>query len=54
MLMATQTVLGPALLSLPMPVRMLAMTAIVVPTVVYGLLPAILRAHAALRRRTAR
>ncbi|RFU39562.1 hypothetical protein DZF91_21735 [Actinomadura logoneensis] len=53
-LMATQFALGPALLPLPMPVRTLVVTAIVVPTVVYALVPAILRAHAALRRRAAR
>ncbi|MEV5573411.1 hypothetical protein AB0L06_25495 [Spirillospora sp. NPDC052269] len=51
MLMATQLVLGPALLPLPMPVRTLLLTAIVVPTVVYALVPAILRTHATLRRR---
>ncbi|MCP2340693.1 hypothetical protein [Actinomadura rupiterrae] len=51
-LMATQLTLGPALLPLPLPIRTLLVTAIVVPTVVYVLLPAILRAHAALSHRT--
>ncbi|MFC4908689.1 hypothetical protein [Actinomadura gamaensis] len=54
MIMAVQLVLGPVLLPLPLPVRTLALTAIVVPTVVYVLLPALLRTHAAVRRRSTR
>lgn len=50
MLMATQFALGPTLIPLPMPVRTLVVTAIVVPTVVYALVPTILRVHATLRR----
>ncbi|WP_329247491.1 hypothetical protein OG417_53605 [Actinoallomurus sp. NBC_01490] len=49
MIMVTQTLLAPVLGSLPLPVRTLMVTAIVVPTVVYALVPAILRVYAALR-----
>jgi antibiotic biosynthesis monooxygenase (ABM) superfamily enzyme len=52
MIMATQTLLGPLLGALSLPVRTLVVTGVVVPTVVYALVPAILRAYAALRRRT--
>jgi antibiotic biosynthesis monooxygenase (ABM) superfamily enzyme len=51
MIMLTQLLLGSSLGPLPMPLRTLALTGIVVPTVVYVLMPAIMRAHGALRRR---
>ncbi|MBD2895000.1 hypothetical protein ACFYTC_21925 [Actinomadura nitritigenes] len=52
MIMATQILLGPLLGALSLPVRTLVVTGVVVPTVVYALVPAILRTYAALRRRT--
>ncbi|MEU9017102.1 hypothetical protein [Actinomadura sp. NPDC048394] len=51
MIMATQILLGPLLGGLSLPVRTLVVTGLVVPTVVYALVPAILRTYAALRRR---
>jgi antibiotic biosynthesis monooxygenase (ABM) superfamily enzyme len=54
MLMVTQTLLGFALGSLSLPARTLVVTGIVVPAVVYVVVPAILRAYAALRRRVTR
>ncbi|KAB2362946.1 hypothetical protein F9B16_43930 [Actinomadura montaniterrae] len=51
MIMATQILLGPLLGGLSLPVRTLVVTGVVVPTVVYALVPAILRTYAALRRR---
>ncbi|MEV0663176.1 hypothetical protein ACIBI3_07885 [Actinomadura luteofluorescens] len=50
MIMATQTLLGPLLGSLSLPLRTLVVTGVVVPAVVYALVPAILRAYGALRR----
>ncbi|MEV3922736.1 hypothetical protein [Actinomadura coerulea] len=52
MIMATQMALGPLLGSLSLPLRTLVVTGVVVPTVVYALVPAILRTYGALRRRT--
>jgi antibiotic biosynthesis monooxygenase (ABM) superfamily enzyme len=52
MIMATQILLGPLLGALSLPVRTLVVTGVVVPTVVYVLVPAILRTYAALRRST--
>jgi antibiotic biosynthesis monooxygenase (ABM) superfamily enzyme len=49
MIMATQTLLGPLLGSLSLPLRTLVVTGVVVPTVVYALVPAILRTYGALR-----
>ncbi|MER7548007.1 hypothetical protein ABTW95_33860 [Spirillospora sp. NPDC127506] len=54
MLMVTQALLGFALGSLSLPARTLVVTGIVVPAVVYVVVPAILRAYAALRRRVTR
>ncbi|WP_433474271.1 hypothetical protein ACQPZP_36755 [Spirillospora sp. CA-142024] len=51
MITATQLLLAPVLASLSPPLRTLVITAIVVPAVVYVLVPAILRTHTALRRR---
>lgn len=53
MIMLTQLLLGPLLGSLSLPLRTLVVTGVVVPTVVYALVPAILRTYAALRRRAA-
>ncbi|MFJ8442269.1 hypothetical protein [Kitasatospora griseola] len=46
-----QLLLGPSLGSLPVPLRVLAITALVVPTVVYLLVPGLLKARVALLRR---
>ncbi|MFC8719987.1 hypothetical protein [Kitasatospora sp. NPDC057198] len=45
-----QLLLGPALTGLSVPLRVLVVTALVVPTVVYLLVPALLRARGALLR----
>ncbi|MUN35069.1 hypothetical protein [Actinomadura litoris] len=50
MIMVTQVLLGPLLGALALPVRTLVVTAIVVPSVVYALVPVTLRVLAALRR----
>ncbi|MEU4823550.1 hypothetical protein OG979_35130 [Actinomadura citrea] len=50
MIMTTQLLLGPLLGSLSLPIRTLVVTGVVVPTVVYALVPAILRTYCALRR----
>ncbi|MEU1882204.1 hypothetical protein ABZ470_33285 [Streptosporangium sp. NPDC020072] len=50
MIMLVQVVIGPVLAPLPLPLRTLALTAIVVPAVVYALVPSLLRVHAHLRR----
>ncbi|MFD7455318.1 hypothetical protein [Kitasatospora sp. NPDC059827] len=44
-------VLGPHLGSLPVPLRTLVMTALVVPVVVYALMPLLLKAETRLARR---
>ncbi|MEU8303075.1 hypothetical protein AB0C84_05885 [Actinomadura sp. NPDC048955] len=54
MIMATQLLLGPLLGSLSLPLRTLVVTGVVVPTVVYALVPAILRTYGALRRQGTR
>ncbi|MGW4806005.1 hypothetical protein [Kitasatospora sp. NPDC004272] len=46
-----QLLLGPELTGLSVPLRVLVITGLVVPTVVYLLVPALLRARAALLRR---
>ncbi|GAA2110637.1 hypothetical protein GCM10009759_52130 [Kitasatospora saccharophila] len=46
-----QLLLGPELAGLSVPLRVLVITGLVVPTVVYLLVPALLRARAALLRR---
>ncbi|MFI6787667.1 hypothetical protein ACIBG4_10075 [Nonomuraea sp. NPDC050383] len=51
MIMLVQLLIGSALASLPLPLRTLVLTAIVVPVVVYALVPTLLRAHELLRRR---
>ncbi|GLW68457.1 hypothetical protein Kpho02_07560 [Kitasatospora phosalacinea] len=45
-----QVLLGPPLAGLAVPLRVLVITALVVPTVVYLLVPGLLRARAALLR----
>ncbi|MGW4382985.1 hypothetical protein [Kitasatospora sp. NPDC004531] len=49
-----QLLLGPSLGSLPVPVRVLAITVLVVPAVVYLFVPGLLKARMALLRRRAR
>ncbi|MFI6154833.1 hypothetical protein ACIBCA_19325 [Kitasatospora sp. NPDC051170] len=44
--------LGPYLGGLPVPLRTLAMTAVVVPVVVYGVMPLLMKANARIARRT--
>ncbi|NUW37019.1 hypothetical protein HTZ77_37300 [Nonomuraea sp. SMC257] len=51
MIMAVQSLLGGVLAPLPMPLRTLIVTGIVVPTVVYLLMPVLLRAHARMWRK---
>ncbi|NUW44446.1 hypothetical protein [Nonomuraea rhodomycinica] len=51
MIMVVQLLLGPAIAPLPMPLRTLILTGVVVPTVVYLLMPLLLRAHARMPRR---
>ncbi|WP_393058962.1 hypothetical protein [Streptomyces sp. LN549] len=50
-LSVVQLVIGPYVAGFPMPLRTLALTAVVVPTVVYGLVPTLLKARAAVLRR---
>jgi antibiotic biosynthesis monooxygenase (ABM) superfamily enzyme len=50
MITAVQLLLGPSIAQLPLALRTLILTAIVVPIVVYLLVPALLRAHSAARR----
>ncbi|WP_433441478.1 hypothetical protein [Nonomuraea sp. CA-141351] len=50
MIMAVQLLLGPVIAPLPLALRTLVLTLIVVPTVVYALVPSLLRAHSRLRR----
>ncbi|NUR87097.1 MAG: hypothetical protein HOY71_23695 [Nonomuraea sp.] len=50
MIMLVQIVIGPLLAPLPMALRTLVLTAIVVPAVVYALVPNLLRLQARLRR----
>ncbi|MEV7616820.1 hypothetical protein [Streptomyces sp. NPDC089799] len=45
--------LGPHMESLPLAVRTLVLTVVVVPVVAYGLIPALMKANAALGRRAA-
>lgn len=49
-LLVVQLALGGVLAGLPLPVRTLIVTVIVVPAVVYGLVPALLRLYARLAR----
>ncbi|GAB2944734.1 hypothetical protein ACFMQL_33505 [Nonomuraea fastidiosa] len=51
MLMLVQLLLGPVISPLPMALRTLVVTAIVVPAVVYLLVPGLLRVNARLHRR---
>ncbi|GAA2298532.1 hypothetical protein GCM10010149_54130 [Nonomuraea roseoviolacea subsp. roseoviolacea] len=51
MIMVVQSLLGWAIAPLPMPLRTLILTGVVVPTVVYLLMPVLLRAHARVWRR---
>ncbi|MEV5323026.1 hypothetical protein AB0K67_02675 [Nonomuraea sp. NPDC052634] len=51
MLMLVQALLGPVISPLPMALRTLVVTAIVVPVVVYLLVPGLLRVNARLHRR---
>ncbi|MHC0431761.1 hypothetical protein ACX6XY_16490 [Streptomyces sp. O3] len=44
--------LGPATEHLPLPLRTLILTVIVVPVAAYSLIPALMKANAALARRT--
>lgn len=43
--------LGPATAHLPLPLRTLILTAVVVPTAAYGLIPLLIKANAAVSRR---
>lgn len=43
--------LGPATAHLPLPLRTLTLTAFVVPTAAYGLIPLLMKANAAFSRR---
>jgi antibiotic biosynthesis monooxygenase (ABM) superfamily enzyme len=51
MITSVQLILGPSLIHLPLEVRTLILTGIVVPVVVYLLVPALVRLHAATTRR---
>ncbi|WP_214410044.1 hypothetical protein [Sphaerisporangium fuscum] len=51
MIMSVQLLLGSSIAPLPLPLRTLILTGIVVPTVVYLLMPALFRAHAKVWRR---
>ncbi|SFK01654.1 hypothetical protein SAMN05216275_115149 [Streptosporangium canum] len=53
MITATQLLLGGPIAALPLPVRTLILTGVVVPVVVYVLVPALLRVHTEVRRRLA-
>ncbi|WP_406311692.1 hypothetical protein OHA77_23635 [Streptosporangium sp. NBC_01639] len=53
MITVTQLLLGGLIAALPLPVRTLILTGVVVPVVVYVLVPALLRVHTEVRRRPA-
>ncbi|MEV3984401.1 hypothetical protein [Nonomuraea sp. NPDC049758] len=51
MIMLVQAVMGPVLAPLPLPLRTLVLTGIVVPAVVYALVPGLLRVRTRFHRR---
>ncbi|MER5732038.1 hypothetical protein ABT084_27540 [Streptomyces sp. NPDC002138] len=50
----TLGLLGPVTAGLPLPLRTLILTAVVIPVAAYGLIPALMKANAALGRRAGR